>query len=544
MFSKLATSWPPVDTHLTPLQFLNEMTPKRWFAGLTILSALAMVLRLLAIDTHSIWYDEAVTIALTKASTFDLCFGHARDAGNPPLYWLVAKAWTALWGTSAIAVRLPSVFFGVAAVPLIALVGRRLVGAPAGLIAAVLWAVSPLQIELSDEARCYTLLHCLVLTTSLLFLRWLERQRVADFLLYGLSICALMWTHYYGLFIPISHGIVLLCHRDYRRHLTRWLGLMVGAALLWSLWLPSFLSQIRTPVSFSRYGETWLTQFMATPVVFAFGRTLAWRGDSHLYIGLAISGSILAFWWPALFGLRKLSQSFSRYLLAISLLLPISLPLIAALLGKPPLFHHRAATVALPFALLLTSYGYFALSHRLRLLTIMLLSTLTVVSLFGFVKHPLKDDWKATVPVMLNEPQEGEIIIIDKDDHMLPFMYYADRQEITPPIIIGVVVPPSLKEGLTGFLWNQDKKKEGKEGLASFLWNHGKKSNRNIHDCSQTIRAAKSIQLALCVPNGNFDQYQKFFGFYGFRLTRKVHFEKVDVSLWENKNATNSPLRD
>ena len=86
---------------------------------------------------------------------------------SPPLYYLFLSFWTVILGTSDIALRLFSVFWTLACFPLIADIARRTGGTRAVLPACVLFALSPLVLYFSGEARMYSLLLlCLLATAS------------------------------------------------------------------------------------------------------------------------------------------------------------------------------------------------------------------------------------------------------------------------------------------------------------------------------------------------------------------------------------------
>ena len=70
---------------------------------------------------------------------------------------------------------------------LLALLGRQLLGPKVGLLAAGLLAVSPLQIELSNEARTYALLQLVAIANTWFFVRWVQRERMTDLVVYGID---------------------------------------------------------------------------------------------------------------------------------------------------------------------------------------------------------------------------------------------------------------------------------------------------------------------------------------------------------------------
>jgi len=98
----------------------------------------------------------------------------------PLLYWLMAGSMR-LFGVNAAAARLPSALLGIAGVVAAYLIGRRLRGREAGLVAALALATSPFWLEYSREAMMDV-----ALTTALAFaLLGLLRQRS---LLFGLAL--------------------------------------------------------------------------------------------------------------------------------------------------------------------------------------------------------------------------------------------------------------------------------------------------------------------------------------------------------------------
>src|ERR1700687_6368825 len=113
----------------------NSFAAWKWVLSLTLVTVLALFLRIMAVDYHSFWYDEAVTAKLTEATTADLIQGRVKDNGNPPLYWVLARGWSSVFGRSEIGFRSLSVLFGVLTIPIIAILGRRLLSPAAGLLA-------------------------------------------------------------------------------------------------------------------------------------------------------------------------------------------------------------------------------------------------------------------------------------------------------------------------------------------------------------------------------------------------------------------------
>src|SRR6266403_1322068 len=94
---------------------------------------------------------------------------------SPPLYYLLLEGWTLIFGTSDLALRLFSVSFSIASLPLLAALADRIAGPRAALASCVLFAFSPLVIYYSTEGRMYSLFIFFALAAALVSLLLQER---------------------------------------------------------------------------------------------------------------------------------------------------------------------------------------------------------------------------------------------------------------------------------------------------------------------------------------------------------------------------------
>ena len=156
-------------------------------------------------------------------------------------------AWvsTKIFGVSAESLKLVSLVAGTATIPLTYLLGRRLVGARAGLLAAALVALSPFLIYYSSEGRPYALLVLLVLLATLSLLRALRTMRWTWWLAYAVFACAAAYTHFTSVF-PLA-GIflwALLSQPQARRQIVL---ATAGAVVGFLPWLPTLIKTTRSP---------------------------------------------------------------------------------------------------------------------------------------------------------------------------------------------------------------------------------------------------------------------------------------------------------
>ncbi|MFC7477469.1 hypothetical protein ACFQS7_24120 [Dankookia sp. GCM10030260] len=115
-------------------------------------------MRLHQIGDASLWSDEAFSAwwihkPLRYMSTDGLLI-----ETTPPLYYVLLKMWAAFMGDGDAALRLFSAMASMATIPVVFLIGVELGGPVVGLVAALLFAVAPMQIYFAQEARVYALL--------------------------------------------------------------------------------------------------------------------------------------------------------------------------------------------------------------------------------------------------------------------------------------------------------------------------------------------------------------------------------------------------
>ncbi|MEO3473641.1 glycosyltransferase family 39 protein [Roseomonas sp. CAU 1739] len=136
-------------------------------AGLALAMAVAAALRLPELGTWSLWVDEIATAVFVSLTWQDLTGPLAWLETTPPTYYLLIKAWTTVAGGSDAALRLPSVFAGLASIAVLWRLCREAFGHRAAFWAAMILAVTGWHIFHSRDARVYALLTLVVLLALL-----------------------------------------------------------------------------------------------------------------------------------------------------------------------------------------------------------------------------------------------------------------------------------------------------------------------------------------------------------------------------------------
>jgi len=196
-----------------PWPSLSRPSYARALAAITAAGAL---LRLAFLARQSIGYDEDFTALVLHQTP-----GHMMDIlshdSAAPLFYLLAGLVTGIANAAGlasfggpggpVALRLVPAAAGIALIPLIAALGRRIGGNSSGLWAAAFTAFAPATVWLSGFARMYGLAAALTVAASLLMWRAVERPTIGRWAAYSLVAAAAVWTHY--LSILALAGILL-----------------------------------------------------------------------------------------------------------------------------------------------------------------------------------------------------------------------------------------------------------------------------------------------------------------------------------------------
>ena len=216
--------------------------------------SLAAVLRFVQLGHDSIWVDEAFSARVSNLGLTDLIRTATADDTNPPVYYVLLHFWTDVFGDSAAALRSLSAVVGVLLVFVVFKLGERLSSTRAGLIAALLAAVSEFLVHYSQEARVYSLLALLSASSYYFLLVLLDGLRPWPIAGYVLTTTALLYAHTYGLFVLAAQaaffGVALLGRRDWiRMRDPERLGMVLGAPLVLAVpWLVVFAGHVSDEV--------------------------------------------------------------------------------------------------------------------------------------------------------------------------------------------------------------------------------------------------------------------------------------------------------
>jgi uncharacterized membrane protein len=380
-----------------------------------VILVLGLFIRLVSLD-QSLWLDEATTALVSKMSLANIFTKFLPGDFHPPLYYLVMKYWTILFGYSEISLRVPSIIFGLGTVYLIYLIGRKLFGEKAGLIAATFLATSGLSIYYSQEARMYMLAAFLV---SVLIYLFIKRKWI------GFSIILMLigMTDYVSLFII---PVFFIAGWKYWKKISLSL---LPLALSFVLWWSVFIKQIASGISVK--GSNWwdilglptFKNLALIPVKFMLGR-ISFDDKTLYFLIVAVAACF--------FGYLLIKSLKASKVLWMWLILPIVLGTLISF-KVPTLTYFRYLFCLTPFYLLL-AYGVGKLGRFAKAVVILLIVFNLTASCYYLFNHKFqREDWRGMVSFVEAQKTDNSITIFPSSSNMEAYLYYAPGAKIAGP---------------------------------------------------------------------------------------------------------------
>jgi uncharacterized membrane protein len=328
--------------------------------AITLLTTLGGVMRFATLDARSLWLDEATTILRARLPLGEMLATILALEGTPPTYFILVKGWMEVFGQGEVGLRSLSALLGTATIPIMYAIGRELGGRRAARIAALLTALSPPLVWLSQDGRAYPLLLLAVAVSFLFFVRALREPTGSNLAGWALASGGALVTHYFALYLVVVEGLWLLTrHRSSRPAIGALAGVAATTAALgpmvlaqrgngagWITESPLALRVARLPAEFAAgFQPPWeiatavfTTALLGLSFVLLLRGTAAERRAACIPVLVALGAVAL----PVALALGGIDRVYPRHLIATWI--PVG---IAAALGFAVRRHARVATVAL-----------------------------------------------------------------------------------------------------------------------------------------------------------------------------------------------------
>jgi len=372
---------------------------------------LGFILRLISLN-QSLWLDEATSALVVRNFNFgEIVTKFSPGDFHPPFYYLLLRAWGMVFGSSEIALRMPSVIFGLLTIYIVFLIGKELFNKKVGMIASVLLATSGLHIYYSQEARMYSLVTLLISYLVYLFLK-------KKWLLFSMVLLFVGLTDYVALLVIPVFWIV--GRKDWRKLAISHLPLII----FFIIWSPIFIQQLTSGLGvrgsnwWGILGKSSLKEILLIPVKFSLGRISL--DNKRLYILAA--GAVLGFY------IYILSKAKKSSLLWLWFLIPAISAIILGL-WLPVLSYFRLLFI-LPVFYLLLAKG--ASKNKVFIMVILIINLFST-AIYLFNPRFQRENWRGLVSFVESQKTAKSITLFVADSNMEAYRYYDSNAKISGP---------------------------------------------------------------------------------------------------------------
>jgi 4-amino-4-deoxy-L-arabinose transferase-like glycosyltransferase len=408
-----------------------EIAPRGDILVLAVLTLAGAGLRLFHLGAKSLWQDEPAMVAIARMSLphFVRVWWYG-EASFQSVYFLLMRGWIHL-GSSEAWIRLPAALFGIAAIPLIYLVARKLVGSRPALASAALLAFSSTHVYYSQEARTYTMTILLVLLSSWFFVQAVEQGREKDWIAWTIFSVLAVYGHYFASLVMVAQACSLfLCKKP-----APWKRMVLHALLILAMAMPGMTYVFRTSPEFL----TGALNVKPTPKqLLHLALFLGGSGEKLVLATILWAAGVRAIWRERL-GRAEAEIFWRGMLVLLWAVLPIFLVAVVSL--HYPVFVQRYMIFSLPAALMLAGRGMSALPKRNlgRWLVVVLCAASMVNIVLGYRKP--REDWRGATDSIIRSAAPGDALLIYPFYARPGFDYYYDLRRENAPAL-RVFTPP------------------------------------------------------------------------------------------------------
>ncbi len=432
---------------------------------LVIILLLGAFLRFYQLDEESFWLDEGATGLVVKKYTSARIIDNIREHGqilpgyyyyndDLPLYYVILRGWSYIFGFNDFSLRAFSAFFGSLALFAVFYLARYLFDGKTALLATFLSSINLTLIWYSQEARQYSYLLFLSLLSVIFLLKSLKEGKtmhVASFLAVSPFI---IFTHFpWAMFFAFEGAYALyIMHNDYknkRKVRTKILAAFIIIGLLYLTIIGRALFSVTDTVTL--YGKPDFRQLAE------FGMRLStWVYPSEsmrqkiydssytfslfewlLLASVALSAVFLSLMF--LYGIKKLYKKQSAIFLLFMFFMPFLFAITLSLIHpRFNVFHIKQVIYIIPIFLIFASIGMLRAKFKRTLIAMTII--LSILPLYAYYANIDKQQFREAAKFLPND----EPIFLSIDTAQVVFKYYYGEKSN----VIGVKSVEELKAHL------------------------------------------------------------------------------------------------
>lgn len=435
---------------------------------------LGFALRLIVID-QSLWLDESIGAWAVKNFSYQEVLNNFLLSDNhPPLYYLLLKFWTAVFGFSEISLRMPSVIFGVGTIYYTFLIAKSLFGKQDGnsffyypLIASLFLATSPLHVYYSQEARMYSMAAFFAAASIYFFINTLKSEDTKTWISYSISQVGMVFSDYMPIFLLPVFWLIAYNMRRKRIWIKRFLTSQIPLLILGFLWAPTFFEQsakgkwlLQTlPAWKSVAGGASIKQAVLVGMKFVLGRISFSPKPMYYVLVLLASVPFFILFTKAV----RIKKSNKETIVILWLFVPLVFGFVASFLF--PAFIYFRYIYILPAFYLTSIIGLSRIKKQAvtkTLIALILSVNVLGLSIYFFDKDQHREDWRAAAFFINKRAGDHDVVLFEYPQPFTPYRWYSKNNDISFGATDSISADPKTTQQITGDLI------EGKDRIFHF----------------------------------------------------------------------------
>jgi len=386
--------------------------------------AIATLLRVALLGDKGFGLDEIASTRFARLDWESFLQLVATGEVNMAFYYVLLGVWR-LAGENEVVIRSLSVAAGVATIPVLYLLGRRLYGPGVGLLAAFLISINSYHIQFSQFARSYSLLVFLATLSSLLFVNCVERPCWRNWLGYLVVSILGVYSHLFAAFVLLAQWVSLAFLRLRDIPWRGWLISVLCMVLLllplgviamllaprWGLWIPTPKLRDIPGVYYELTGERGGRTGMLLMLFYCLACVIALLDARR---GRVFSGTLRPLW---------------RYGFLLTWLF---LPVLAAFAVSQlkSIFFTHYMIICLPPLMLLAAVGLDAMPKRALIGCLFIVTLLSSHQIYKYyVDFNGREDFRGATRYILSHARAEDAVLFFAPYIQGSFEYYRERFE-------------------------------------------------------------------------------------------------------------------
>ena len=417
-----------------PTSIQTQLSEKRRDSiAIGIALLLAASLRIInLLSQKAFWDDELFSVLLARKPFWDVLYGAIIDV-HPPGHLLFLHAFYSMFGDADWAYRLPSVLSGCALIIVVYFLGREFFDKTSALLASFLVSISPFFIQLSNEARSYSLATLAITFMSYSLIKSFRTSETNWYRAYTISAILCAYIDHFAWIWLFMVNLFLLLKGKFREFLPSHLRIFLyGVPALW-------LTIHQTLFSTEKLAPHVQRSFIYIPTVKKFFAVLWHVATGYDYSGWS-KASLTVYSAEPLFWLAV--AAYASFLIAVIfamtkarkdvllfVLFSCFAPMILLCALYPTRFEARYVSFAVPPIVIFAAAGFRQLKYGLiGLSPLVVLSLSLTLKTLAMPWDPIhKEDYRAALDYTFRVANENDAVC----GLVRPVEYYGPKEKKT-----------------------------------------------------------------------------------------------------------------